>query len=63
MRVNELIEFLENLPARFQKSKIYPQMQDETEMQDLDPSLLQDISEVVVDIEDDVIIIRSVLRD
>jgi hypothetical protein len=63
MRVNELIEFLENLPSRFNKSRIYIQMQDESEAKDLDPSLLQDISEVVLDIEDDVIIIRAVRWD
>ena len=63
MRVNEMIEFLTNLPPRFQKAHIYIQMQDESELKILDPSLLQDISEVVLDIEDDVIIIRAVLRD
>lgn len=63
MRVNELIEFLVNLPERFSKAHIYIQMQDESELKILDPSLLQEISEVVLDIEDDVIIIRAVLRD
>lgn len=63
MRVNELIEFLTSLPPSYQKAHIYIQMQDESEVKTLDPTLLQDINEVVLDIEDDVIIIRAVLRD
>ena len=63
MRVNELIEFLTRLPPRLQAAPIYIQMQEESELKDLDPTLLQDVNEVVVDVEDDVIIIRSVHRD
>lgn len=58
MKLNELCEILNSMPDKYGNSKVYIVFQDDNG--DGDASLLQDISEVAIDVEDDVIVIRAV---
>jgi hypothetical protein len=60
MNVAQLINVLSAMDP---EAGIYLQMVDESDDKTMDPSLLQDINEVVIDIEDHVIIIRTVNRN
>jgi hypothetical protein len=62
MKLSELLDLLTLLSVRYENAKVYLQMYDETNEKMLEPSLLQDISEVTIDVEDDVIVIRSIVR-
>ncbi len=63
MKVQQLCDLLMTLPAAYGNANVYMQMRNESEYRALDPTLLHDIDEFVVDLEDDIVIIRTVLTD
>lgn len=60
MNVEKLFELIRTLPADYAKAKVYISIVDQYGNDVTDSSLLHDIDEFVVDVEDDVIVLRGV---
>jgi hypothetical protein len=58
MKVKDLRKLLDALPSDYDNDHVYLQMEDHSQAQDLDPSLLQNLTEVAIDVEDGGLILR-----
>jgi hypothetical protein len=63
VKVKDLRKLLDALPSDYDSDRIYLQMEDHSQAQDLDPSLLQNITEVALDVEDGGMVFRVVRWD
>ena len=60
MNLDQLLNLLERIQTPCGKQRVYIQMEG-LNGREFDPSLLNDLSEIVMDVEDDVIVLRAVV--